>query len=314
MNEVTVFCHEMFGEIRVIDSEGDPWFVAKDVCEAVGFANSRQAISTHCRGVQKLDAPTSSGIQKMSFIPESDVYRLVMGANTREADRFKDWVCGEVLPKIRKTGKYDMEEKELDNFAISQQLIAACQAHLQVLSSENQALKQDVSVKNIALTQKDAELKRCYELIEELKKNVDKQVRCLKAVENGLLGKFSKEELAENLGVCKSMLEKASHVWKHSEVLARAVIEDRKKISMFTAGELIRKCTGEQLEVIERSLTSTDESDIEAGQKLIASITEKIPSKEVIIYLWTVSTYGEDAVENIYEEMLEEGKWRTLFE
>ena len=66
----------------------------------------RDAISKHCKGVVKRDTPTTSGNQQVSYIPESDVYRLVMRSKLPQAEQFQDWVCDEVLPAIRKTGGY----------------------------------------------------------------------------------------------------------------------------------------------------------------------------------------------------------------
>lgn len=94
--------------VRTLLIDGEPWFVAKDVAEVLGYTNTRKAISDHCRGVTKRDTPTVSGIQSMSIIPERDVYRLVMRSKLPAAERFEEWVVSEVLPQIRKTGSYGM--------------------------------------------------------------------------------------------------------------------------------------------------------------------------------------------------------------
>lgn len=98
--------------LRLVVVDDEPLFVAKDVCEALGYKNPRQAVATHCKGVQKRDTPTSGGIQEVAFIPESDVYRLVMQSKLPSAEKFKDWVCEEVLPEIRKNGTYEKGEKQ----------------------------------------------------------------------------------------------------------------------------------------------------------------------------------------------------------
>lgn len=96
-----------FGDIRVINNgDGKPLFLANDIAKALGYSNPRKALSDHCKGVTKRDTPTSSGIQSVSFIPESDVFRLVMRSKLPQAELFQDWVCEEVLPSIRKTGGY----------------------------------------------------------------------------------------------------------------------------------------------------------------------------------------------------------------
>lgn len=88
--------------------DGEPWFCAADVCEALGYANARDAIAKHCRagGVAKRDTPTSSGVQPLTFINEGNLYRLCIKSHKPEAQKFEAWVCDEVLPAIRKTGRY----------------------------------------------------------------------------------------------------------------------------------------------------------------------------------------------------------------
>ncbi|AEA70209.1 Putative phage regulatory protein [Pseudomonas brassicacearum subsp. brassicacearum NFM421] len=93
------------GAIRVITDElGDPWFVARDVADALGYAKPENAISRHCKAATT--TPKQGG-GFMTVIPERDVYRLVMRSKLVGAERFEEWVVGEVLPSIRKTGKFD---------------------------------------------------------------------------------------------------------------------------------------------------------------------------------------------------------------
>lgn len=114
MNNIQIFNNEKFGRVRIIMSdENKPMFLANDVAKSLGYANPRKAIGDHCKGVTKRDTPTTSGVQVVSYIPESDVYRLVMRSKLPQAEQFQDWVCDEVLPSIRKTGGY-MSAKETD--------------------------------------------------------------------------------------------------------------------------------------------------------------------------------------------------------
>lgn len=92
--------------VRIIERDGEPWFVAADVATVLGYSNTRDAVARHCRGVAKHDAPSSSGNQEYTIIPERDVYRLIMRSKLPSAERFEEWVVGEVLPAIRKTGSY----------------------------------------------------------------------------------------------------------------------------------------------------------------------------------------------------------------
>ena len=106
MNELQIFNNPDFGEVRTIEENGAVMFCGSDVAKALGYSNPRDAISRHCRGVVKRDTPTESGMQEMSFIPESDLYRLVFGSKLPTAERFTDWVTEEILPAIRKHGSY----------------------------------------------------------------------------------------------------------------------------------------------------------------------------------------------------------------
>lgn len=107
MNELQIFNNEEFGEVRTIEIEGKPYFVATDVATALGYSNPRKAVLDHCKGVTKRDTPTSSGVQQMSYINEGDLYRLIMKSKLPSAERFESWVMDEVLPSIRKTGSYN---------------------------------------------------------------------------------------------------------------------------------------------------------------------------------------------------------------
>lgn len=112
MEQLKIFENEEFGSIRTVTRDGEVWFVGKDVAEALGFTNSRDAIATHVfdddKGVEIID--TLGGKQKMTAINESGLYALVFGSRLESAKRFKRWVTSEVLPAIRKTGSYDMDE------------------------------------------------------------------------------------------------------------------------------------------------------------------------------------------------------------
>ena len=93
-------------QIRTVTRDGEPYFVAKDVAECLGYANPAGAIIYHCKGARNFLVPTAGGEQQVKAIPESDVFRLINASTLPSAERFKDWVNEEVLPSIRKTGAY----------------------------------------------------------------------------------------------------------------------------------------------------------------------------------------------------------------
>lgn len=105
--EIAMYNHESFGEVRVVTRDGEPWFVAADVCRALEVGNSRQALTRldeDEKGVILTDTP--GGKQEMSIVNEPGLYSLVLGSRKPEAKAFKRWVTHEVLPSIRKNGMY----------------------------------------------------------------------------------------------------------------------------------------------------------------------------------------------------------------
>lgn len=107
MNELQIFNSKEFGQIRTVPINNQPYFMASDVASALGYSNTRDAVLRHCKGVVKHDTATSQGnIASMSFIPESDIYRLIIKSKLPSAERFEKWLMEEVLPSIRKTGGY----------------------------------------------------------------------------------------------------------------------------------------------------------------------------------------------------------------
>lgn len=98
-------------DVRVIERDGEPWFVAKDVATILGYTNPQDAVRRHCKAPQAVGGernthPSSVDPQTV-IIPERDLYRLVMRSKLPSAERFEEWVVSEVLPAIRKTGGYN---------------------------------------------------------------------------------------------------------------------------------------------------------------------------------------------------------------
>ena len=124
--ELQIFSNSEFGEIRTIEIDRKPYFVATDVATALGYVNPRKAVNDHCKGVTKRDTPTSSGVQSMSYINEGDLYRLIMKSKLPSAEKFEKWVMDEVLPSIRKNGGYIAGQETLsDDELLSKALLVA---------------------------------------------------------------------------------------------------------------------------------------------------------------------------------------------
>lgn len=98
--------------IRTVVIDDEVWWVGKDVCEALGYANPSDAIKLHCKGVAKrYPLPTAGGKQDIRILSEPDVMRLMINSTLPAAAPFERWVFEEVLPTIRKTGSYSLRQE-----------------------------------------------------------------------------------------------------------------------------------------------------------------------------------------------------------
>ena len=111
-NELINFHHEMFGDIRAIEKDGEPWFVGKDVAEALGYSNASKAVMVHVdeedkqKVMLKADSQNGNVVTATTLINESGLYSLVLSSKLPQAKVFKHWVTAEVLPSIRRHGAY----------------------------------------------------------------------------------------------------------------------------------------------------------------------------------------------------------------
>lgn len=115
-NELQIFQSPEFGRVRTTVVDGEPWFVGKDIALALGYINTKDALSRHVdaddKGGSRITTP--SGEQEMTIINESGLYSLVLSSKLPTAKKFKRWVTSEVLPAIRKTGSYSVKQAEQD--------------------------------------------------------------------------------------------------------------------------------------------------------------------------------------------------------
>lgn len=112
MNGLQIFKNEEFGEVRTVTIDNEPWFVGKDVAEALGYSDTNKAVAMHVENEdKKLNDKTSPsfGQRGATLINESGLYALIFGSKLESAKRFKHWVTSEVLPTIRRTGGYQMQ-------------------------------------------------------------------------------------------------------------------------------------------------------------------------------------------------------------
>ena len=116
-SKMQIFSSGNFGQLRILMIDEEPWFVGKDVAEALGYVKARNAIGKHVLSEDKKEAPiqgTLGGTQQMTIINESGLYALIFGSKLPSAKQFKHWVTSEVLPSIRKTGTYSLTSPKED--------------------------------------------------------------------------------------------------------------------------------------------------------------------------------------------------------
>lgn len=161
MNNIQIFNNTEFGAVRTMVIDNEPWLVGKDVAEALGFKNSRDAILTHVdkedrRVVQKSEITTLENYipkdvfpvnfvntdipnRGLAVINESGLYALIFGSKLESAKRFKHWVTSEVLPSIRKHGAY-MTEQTLEQALTSPDFLIQLATKLKDEQEKNKAL------------------------------------------------------------------------------------------------------------------------------------------------------------------------------
>jgi prophage antirepressor-like protein len=138
MNELTNVFSYGGNDLRTVLIAGEPWFIAKDVCEVLELSNTTKALSKLDEDEKGLTSiQTLGGLQELNIVNEPGLYSLILGSRKPEAKQFKRWITHEVIPSIRKTGQYvkPLTEKE--------QLIAAMKLTLES-AEEIAVMKEDV--------------------------------------------------------------------------------------------------------------------------------------------------------------------------
>ncbi len=151
MNELKIFEHPKFGEIRTIMEGGKTLFCGLDIANALAYKNPNKALADHCRWVTKREVPHPQSPMKsieMNFIPEGDIYRLSAQSELPGADEFERWIFDEVLPSIRQNGGYILgqetmtpEELMAKALVVAQKALADREERISALTVENQIMK-----------------------------------------------------------------------------------------------------------------------------------------------------------------------------
>lgn len=149
MNDLQIFNHPDFGEVRTVTIGDEPWFVGKDVAQVLGYQNPSKAILDHVDAEDKLnnDSLLSLGQRGGWLINESGLYSLILSSKLPGAKEFKRWVTSEILPSIRKHGAYMTPETLQAAILNPDTMIQLCQQ----LKNE-QEKNRELSVTNSRLT------------------------------------------------------------------------------------------------------------------------------------------------------------------
>ena len=110
---IQIFTSDIFGEIRTCHVNNQIMFVGKDVAQALGYSNTRDALNKHVDAEDKLESQIATSGQRRTtiIINESGLYSLILSSKLPQAKAFKRWVTSEVLPSIRKTGRYELPQR-----------------------------------------------------------------------------------------------------------------------------------------------------------------------------------------------------------
>lgn len=170
MEQLQVFNKEEFGEVRTAVVNNEPMFCLTDVCRALEISNVGNVKNRlNEKGIHTVDTPTNGGLQKMVYVSESNLYKVIFQSRKESAERFTDWVSYEVLPSIRKNGGYLANQENLT----PEQIVANALVVAQKIIAER-----DEQIKNLESSVRDMDRVIC-----EMTPKVDYVDRILSSVE-----------------------------------------------------------------------------------------------------------------------------------
>jgi anti-repressor protein len=171
MGNIQVFNHPQFGDIRTTGTPDNPEFCAMDLCRALGYSNGRDAVAKHVDDddVAKRDTTDSIGrTQQLTYVNESGMYSLVLGSKLESAKKFKHWVTSEVLPAIRKSGTYSVEQLSRKQLAL---MVVQAEEEKERLALENKQQADQLEEQKPKVTFADAIIgSNTYIIIRDLAK------------------------------------------------------------------------------------------------------------------------------------------------
>lgn len=152
MNGISIFKNESFGEVRVAGTPEKPFFCLADVCRVLEIKNV-----SDCKSRLKQDGVVLTEVtdalgraQETTFISEQNLYKVIMRSDKPQAEPFQDWVCGEVLPSIRKTGSYSIQQQYEIPQSFSEALMLAAKQAKQIEAQQKQLEAKDEQIRQDA--------------------------------------------------------------------------------------------------------------------------------------------------------------------
>lgn len=210
MNDLQIFSNPEFGQVRTVELDGQPWLVGKDVAEALGYKNTKDALERH---VDNEDKRQNDGVvihdsigreQHPVIINESGLYSLILSSKMPKAKAFKHWVTSEVLPALRKNGVYEtvkaqqhIEQLEAVNARLNTaiQAVSTAKAELaEVTAMRDNFIKDRDDFKEHFQKWKSLyggacdRLRRAENLVQQAQDNLNSRIDQLKIVAFGLPG------------------------------------------------------------------------------------------------------------------------------
>lgn len=143
-NQITIFRNPQFGDIRTAGTADNPMFCLSDVCKVLDLQTGATKKRLNDRGISSINTPTHNQygaqvMQELIFINEQNLYKVIMRSDKPQAEPFQDWVCGEVLPTIRKTGGYITTNADMTDAEILAKAVLVAQT---TIDKRNERIKQ----------------------------------------------------------------------------------------------------------------------------------------------------------------------------
>lgn len=157
MGKIEIFKNDTFGEINILELDGKDYFQAVQCASILGYSNAYSALNRHCKNSIKYKVTTIGGDQEVSFIPEGDLFRLIVHSKLPYAEKFESWVFDEVLPTIRSKGMYATDkviEEGLKDSTIIKGILTELKEEREQLMFELEESKEKVNYHDKVLNSK----------------------------------------------------------------------------------------------------------------------------------------------------------------